>query len=1002
MEHIANLSLHKDPSVFRMNEMEPRAYFIPFDSQADCRAERERSAQFFGLNGEWKFLYKSSVYDMDDFYEEGFDCAGFVSVSVPEIWQTHGADIAQYQTSPYPFIYDPPHVPEKNPCAAYVRSFPFDPREGKRYELHFEGVDSCAYVWLNGAFVGYGECPHCDSAFDITKHLRAGKNRLCVLVLKWCSGSYLDDQDKIRLSGIFRDVYILERAQGGIEDMHIEPETDGSVRVRAKAGAPVRVRIEKDGETKAEAVLENGEACLHVGQPKLWSAEAPELYDITLECAGEFIHRRFGFRTLCVREGVLMVNGSPVKLYGVNRHDSSPDTGYVTDMAFMRAELSLMKRHNINAVRTSHYPNDPRFYELCDELGLYVMSEADMECHGCAYVNDWPGVNASPVFAAAIHDRTVRMLESLKNYTCVCIWSLGNESNWGANLKNEAAYVKKTDPSRLLHYEGWRGGDGDAGLGANLNAEDFAFVQKTFDFQSRMYPQFDAMKKNFENKAMAHLAYVMCEYSHAMGNSCGDLRFYDEIIQSDPRYAGGFVWEWCDHALRLTDERGAQYLGYGGDFGEKHHFANICMDGAVSPDRQPHSALLEMKAVYAPVRVQWNAEGQIEIFSRHSFADLSRYEFAWSVVFDGREEAAGVLDVHCAPGEKCTVGSPYAGRGGKDGVLYIRALTKEDSAWAPKGHPVAEFSFPLPEIPACEQEHSACAPRLEETRSAYIVRGEGFAYHFRKDEGVLSAMELGGVSVLAKPLAFNCFRAPTDNDRSFTRPNNVYSQWHKTFNFGNIEYPELSVRGFACAQEENCVRLTGEFIFAVQGRLPISTGHVEYTVFGDGTLRIAQKGALSEQLPYWLPRYGYELEFAAPLCDMEYFGCGPAECYEDKCSHALLGRYAYTPDDPFGAYEKPQESGSHMGTKWLRMNTAGGALRVQGNFSFCASRYDVHTTTEALHRKDLIASAGTHLYIDHRMSGVGSNSCGGEPPVYECRLNPGEPIDFSVEFKPAP
>jgi len=998
MNSIVSLAYHRDPDVFRMGEIDPRAYFIPFASEDQCAQPREASPHFFTLNGKWAFRYCASLYDMDDFFIEGYDCTDFDTVSVPEVWQTRGVDTAQYQTSPYPFIFDPPHVPEKNPCAAYVRDFDFVPVDGRKYELHFEGKDSCVYVWLNGGFVGYGECPHCDSAFDVTDRLRAGKNRLCVLVLKWCSGSYLDDQDKIRMSGLFRDVYILARAKDGLRDWKIETENSGRVTVQADADAPVYARIEKDGQLLCGGELKDGKAVFEIGSVQLWSAETPVLYDLTLTCAGEYIRRRFGFREMCVEDGVLKVNGKHVVLYGVNRHDSSPDTGYATDVEFMRSELALMKRHNINAVRTAHYPNDPRFYELCDEMGFYVLSEADMECHGCAYVNNWPAVNASPVFSKAIHDRTVRMYEAFKNVTCIIAWSLGNESNWGSNLAAEAAYVKAADPGRLLHYEGWRGGEGDAGLGANLNAEEFEFVRRTFDFHSRMYPQFDVMKHIFDSKATAHMAYVMCEYSHAMGNSCGDLRFYDEIIQSDPRYAGGFVWEWCDHAIRMKDDKGRSFFGYGGDFGEIHHFANICMDGLVTPDRQPHSSLLEMKAVYAPVRAEMGRDGRIEFRNRSSFTDLSEYEIVWSVCFGGVEKASGVLDISCAPGERILVACPWQGMQGEDGAAYVRVLTKKDAVWAAKGHEITAFSF------AVEGEKEpgagkACAPDIRDTASAYTVSGEGFSYLFRKDEGVPCEITIGGENILAKPMRFNCFRAPTDNDKSFTA-SNVYQHWHKTFNFGNIEYPELSVKNFRCTAEEGCAVLSGDFIFAVQGRLPVSVGKIEYRIGGDGRMRIAQKASVNAELPYWLPRYGYEFELKKDLSAIRYFGHGPAECYEDKRSHALLGLYDYLPDDPAGAYEKPQESGSHFGTRWFEAETGAGKLRIEGGFSFCATKYDVHTTTESLHRKDLVPSGGMHLYIDWRMSGVGSASCGGEVPAQDCRINPGDEVDFCITVAP--
>lgn len=998
MMHACELSLHKDPSVFRMNEIDPRAYFIPFEREETCALERERSAFFHGLNGPWKFLYCPSLYDMPDFFEEGFDDSCFEAVDVPEVWQTHGKDRAQYLTSPYPFIVEPPHVPQKNPCAAYVKAFDMQPCKEKRYELHIEGKDSCAYVWLNGKFVGYGECPHGDSAFDVTKHLREGKNRLCVLVLKWCSGSYLDDQDKIRLSGLFRDVYLLERAKDGMKDFSVRTKNGGTVCVSVQADAPVYAKIQKDGRLLCEGEIANGTGEFLVPDPLLWSAEDPQLYDLTLLCAGEAFRHRFGFREVRVRDGVFLVNDKPVKLYGVNRHDSSPDTGYAVSVEFMKNELILMKRHNINAIRTAHYPNDPRFYALCDELGFYVMCEADMECHGCAYVNDYGSVVSSQVFAAAIHDRMERMLSAFKNHACIFSWSLGNESGWGENLRNEAAYVKNTDPTRLLHYEGWCGGDGDAGAQTLLSEEELRFICDTIDFNSRMYPSLEDMRLALESDVTRGMPYMMCEYAHAMGNSGGDLRFYDDVIQSDARYAGGFVWEWCDHSLVLTDENGVAYFGYGGDFGETLHNGNFCLDGAVTPDRVPHSQLLEMKAVFAPVRVSMDQNGRLEILNRSAFADLSAYDFRWAACFEGKEAASGVLDVCCPPAESVMVDAPYAGCG-RDGVLYIRVLTKNGCTWAQRGHEIAAFSFALPEGERT-QKKAFPAPELKQTQAAFLVRTEGFCYTFRRDEGVLSSMILHGKSVLEKPMRFVCFRAPTDNDNAAMLAYNIAKKWRMTFEFGDIAHAELSVRNLSVAKEADCAVISGDFIFGVPGRHAISWGRIEYRVYGDGTLRIVQNAQIADNMPYWLPRYGIAFDFGAPLEQVEYFGLGPAESYEDKRAHALLGRYAYVPDNPEGAYEKPQESGSHTGTKWLEAQILSERLRISGDFSFCASRRELMDVASARHRKDLMQLSGTQLMIDYRMSGVGSASCKGQQPLPEYRINPGEAVVFEIEIRP--
>lgn len=986
-------SYHRDPKAFRVNELADHAYFIPYDSSEMVRSPREKSSYFYLLNGVWKFCYKPSIYDMDDFYVNGFDDSEFEEVTVPENWQLHGKDYAQYQSSPYTFTFDPPNVPEKNPAAAYSKEFDFSRKEGKRYELHFEGKDSCIYVWLNGSFVGYGEVPHSDSSFDITPYLCEGKNRLCVMVLKWCSGSYLDDQDKIRLSGIFRDVYILERSATGIRDFKLVTSNDGKVNLTVEAEEPVNVQLLDQGKMVDYGQIKDGKIQFQVESPVLWSAENPYLYEIMMQCGDEYVLHKFGFREVCLQNQVFCVNGVPVKLYGVNRHDSNPDTGYVVDVEYMRNELIMMKQHNINAIRTAHYPNDPRFYELCDELGFYVLSEADMECHGCLYVDSWKDIIEEPMYAEAIQDRVDRMLCALKNYTCILIWSIGNESSWGTNLKNTAKSVRKTDPTRLIHYH-------EAFTKyALMEDEEKALVNELLDFNARMYTKLEKVAGIFSDESLK-VPLLLTEYSHAMGNSCGDLRFYDDIFQSDPRYAGGFIWEWCDHAIRLKDENGKEYFGYGGDFGEHHHLSNVCMDGLVSPDREIHSSLLEMKAVYAPVRIRREEDGTFTAVNRSAFRDLDEYEIQWKILEEDKEISSGTCHVTATPGASTVLPvkteEPYVAE--NTYILWEVVLVK-DELWAKKGHVVTAFSFPLEtqKEAACDAATDTKCKKLtlEETRAEYIVSGDDFSYLFRKDEGRLCQITVKGENLLAAPIEWNCFRAPTDNDVFWGR--GIATQWNLTKEFGNIEYPELCVKQFEAHVEEGSVRLTGTFLFGVQGECTICAGIVTYLIYNDGRLTISQQGGFSEKLPYWLPRYGYILPLKKETDKIKYFGYGPAECYEDKRSHALLGCYSYNCDEELKTYEKPQESGSHCDTRWVALQSGENALRISGKpFSFCASRYDVHKMAKAAHQKDLTPEDVLYLYVDYRMSGVGSASCGGQHPVYECRINPGEKVDFTI------
>jgi len=991
---LTEYSYHKDPKTVRLHEMDGHAYFIPFDTPERTGDARETSPYFHSLCGDWRFLWKPSVYDMEEFFEEGYDCLAFETVSVPEVWQAHGKDRAQYQTSPYPFVFDPPYIPEKNPCAAYVKDFELSPVAGKRYELHIEGKDSCAYVWMNGSFVGYGEVPHNDSSFDVTPYLRKGANRLCILVMKWCTGTYFDDQDKLRLSGLFREIYVLERAADGIEDFRIRTSMDGVVSLSVRAAAEVRAKIWDRERLLWEGFVSEQSMTVTVENPRLWSAEDPYLYTLELAAAGECIRHRFGIRETAVKDGVFCINGRAVKLYGANRHDSSPDTGYAVDMAHMRRDILLMKQHNLNAIRTSHYPNDPRFYGLCDELGMYVLSEADLECHGCTYPKVWDMLVDDTEWETVVLDRVRRMHDALKNATCIVIWSLGNESSWGRNLRRAAIGLREWDDNeRPIHYQ--------VQLSAYeaMSPEKQAEVNGVLDFFSLMYPGLDQLDGHLRNETIPH-PFLICEYSHSMGNSCGDLRFYDEYFQKSPRFAGSFIWEWCDHALRIKDERGIEFLGYGGDFGETHHGRNICMDGLVDPDRLPHSNLLEAKAVFAPVRITREADGRLCIHNRHAFCDLSRYEMSWEVAVDGQRIDGGVLSVNPLPGERVTVPLPLRERyEGELAALTVWVRLVNEQPWAPKGHLVTAASFELP----CDRPvrpASKKAPILTETRTSYLVTGESFSVAFRKDEGVPGEWIVGGKPLLRQGLRLNCFRAPTDNDSTKNKRLNVSMQWESNSMFGNIEYTEWTVKGFSACVKDGAVILGGELVFGVQGRCPIAVGRIEYEIDGDGRLTVRQKGTISEQLPYFLPRYGYIFSLAAPAQKVRYGGWGPAECYEDKRMHALLGEYDYLPDDPKGTWERPQECGSHCDTRWVTLQCGDRTLRVSGEcFSFCASNYDLHGVTAAKHQKDLTPLAGTELYIDWRMSGVGSASCSGQVAVEACRINAGENFDFSITLE---
>lgn len=1003
------LSLHKDPRVFNCGEIDYRSYFIPFESEEKAAQKREASAYFHSLCGEWLFRYADSAFDMPDFLADNRALADFEAVTVPEIWQMHGKDYLQYQTSPYPFVFNPPYPPTKNPCAAYVKKFPFSKNESKNYELHFEGKDSCIYVWLNGSFIGYGEVPHQDSAFDITPYLKNGENTLCVLVFKWCSGSYLDDQDKIRMSGIFRDVYILERSKCGLKDFSIHADMNGNFSLKVRSDAPVKATLFDQGREIFSAMVENAYA-FKVNDPVLWSAENPYLYTLMLSCDGEFIRQKVGFRTSKTEDGVYTVNGKPVKLYGVNRHDFSPDTGYVLSYEFIENELMLMKQYNINAIRTAHYPNDPRFYELCDELGFYVMCEADQECHGTSYVKGWDQIVNHEQFEAAFVDRMARMYEAFKNYACIVIWSLGNESGWGKNLEKCVDYFNDKDKSRPLHYEAFtmiysNSAGEENNTAAVFDTELDKYINENFGMTVLAYPNLPKVLAMIENKSIT-LPIVFHEYSHAMGNSCGDLRFYDDIVQANDRCMGGFIWEWCDQAARMKDEDGNEYFGYGGDFGEKHHLYNVCMDGLVSPDRVPHSALFEASACFSPIKIKKISHKEYEIYNRNFFSTTDIYNITYEVVLDEITVDVGQIDATVLPRQKKTVcietKDIYLAR---NAIVRFCVSLKSNTAWAERGHVVYRQSFALP----CQMQKESITlakPALFETDIDYTVVSGGLTYVIRKDQGVICRIKNGNSELLSSPLEFSAWRMPTDNDNKIIGGDNgtiygggVSQKWRKSTGFGEMPYPWLEVRDLSAREENGTVVISGSFIFAVPGRLPIAIGQIEY-IFDGSALKIRQTGSINDKFTFWLPRYGYRLAFASKLDNLRYFGYGPGECYEDKREYATLDWYSYTADDSKNSYEKPQECNSRVDTKWLAFSVDGVDFEVSSNsFSFCATSYDINENWRVAHKKDMKESKGTYLHLDYRMSGVGSRSCGGDEPQEQCRINPGENFDFTLTMR---
>ncbi|MBQ7654620.1 MAG: glycoside hydrolase family 2, partial [Clostridia bacterium] len=754
---------HEDLNSLHISTLPDHNYFIPFQKGQDAFSFRESSGLFELLNGQWDFSYYDSIIDLpDDFTHIKLND----KITVPSNWQLFGYDKAQYTNINYPIPFDPPYVPDENPVGIYKRRYNYTP-DSLRKILCFEGVDSCFYLYINSSFVGYSQVSHHTSEFDVTDFLSDGENEITVAVLKWCDGTYLEDQDKFRLSGIFRDVYILSRPERRLENYVVTAQPDDSLingifRITLQ-GSDAVIRL-YDGEKLLfeEKVKENETTEKSLENVDLWSAESPYLYKLEIETENEIIGEKIGFRKVCVEDGILKLNGRHIKIFGANRHDSYPDTGYYADKKRMRSDLTMMKKHNINAVRTSHYPNAPEFYSICDELGLYVIDEADIEAHGCVNISnkyDITGYDAISLiacderFRSAILDRERLLVTRDINRPCVIFWSLGNESGYGGNFAEGAKLIKSLDSTRLVHYE------------------SVASLEKTpyddLDVLSAMYWSSDTIRKFMKGKN-ENRPFILCEYCHAMGNGPGDLEEYHQLFMENDRLCGGLIWEWADHAVILgkTDDGKIKY-GYGGDSGEKHDDGNFCMDGLCYPDRKPHTALYEAKQVFRPVRVDMTENGKFIISSLLRFIDAGKYlECKWEITDESGKLYDGSFDFSVEPMSKCEVTIAEAAKAFENDT-YIRFIFTAKNSYGcyDDGD---EVCFRQIKIYTAEKQSLPVSEKLvkfEEKPLEYRITTDGAEYVFDRRKAAFSKIIIDGKNILEKELEYNFFRAPTDNDQ---------------------------------------------------------------------------------------------------------------------------------------------------------------------------------------------------------------------------------------------
>ena len=980
---------YENLNVLHENTMPARAYYIPASKRMDNLVEhREESDRMQLLNGTWKFQYFTSIYNIkDSFFEKNYDTENFDEIQVPSVWQMAGYDTHQYTNIRYPFPFDPPYVPQDIPCGAYVHNFEYsrDEKASKAF-LNFEGVDSCFYVWINGSYVGYSQVSHMTSEFDVTDVLQDGTNTVAVLVMKWCDGSYLEDQDKFRMSGIFRDVYILKRPEQAISDYHIKSKIEdilAKVELDVKFYSPTNVKISIEDKNGAVVALgsidEEGTAVLEIASPELWNTENPYLYKLILETENEVIVDHIALRKVEIKDQVIYLNGQKIKFRGVNRHDSDPVTGFTISLEQITTDLTLMKQHNFNAIRSSHYPNAPFFYEMCDKYGFMVIDEADIEAHGpfMIYRKEDTDYNRfkrwneriadDPVWEEAIVDRVKLMVERDKNRFCIVMWSMGNESAYGCNFEKALEWTKNYDPDRITQYES-----------ARYRNYDETYDYSNLDVYSRMYPALSEIQEYLDKDGSK--PFLLVEYCHSMGNGPGDFEDYFQMIQDNDKMCGGFVWEWCDHAIAHgTAENGKTIYAYGGDHGEEIHDGNFCMDGLVYPDRTVHTGLLEYKNVYRPVRVvSYDKEsGELVLHNYMDFDDLKDYvKISYELTQDGLVISKDILsEFSVVPhGEGKTNLKISVPENGKCYLKLIYHLKKElplldedhilgfDEIEVSKDDAKCKLAEKWMQKTAVDSEL-----QVNENDTQIHIKGREFAYTIDRRTALFTEMKFAGREYLNHPMELNIWRAPTDNDMY------IKAEWKKA------HYDKAYTRAYTTevVQGKNGVKIVSHASVVAETVQKILDVTITWKIDASGKIDADIEATKDGEFPD-LPRFGVRMFLDKKLSDARYFGMGPQESYRDKHQAASHGLYRANVRDLHEDYIRPQENGSHYDCEYVELNNSryGIVVSAENAFSFNASYYTQEELEKKTHNYELTESDSIVFCVDYALNGIGSNSCG--------------------------
>lgn len=993
-----------------INRMPARAHFLTFPSKEKALLNNNRYTHAFkNLNGVWKFMFLDAPeYSPEGFFNSDFDVTKMDDITVPGNWQLQGYGKMHYSDLWYNFPINPPYVPTENPTGIYKRTFFVEESyRDKKIIIRFCGVDSAYHLWINGKEVGYSKVARNESEFDITDLIRVGEeNDVTVRVYQWSDGTYLEDQDMWWESGIFRDVELIGVPKDGINDYKVIADLDDEYKngifkveafLRTTKEVNVTFELVDAGENTVftkTVVAKEGKACIDevIADVNHWTAETPYLYKLfmTVEDDGriiEVIPQNVGFRNIRLNGETFLVNGVAIKFKGVNRHDYSPQNGRVVSREEIEKDIILMKQFNINAIRTSHYPNSYYLYDLCDEYGMYLIAETDLECHGFELTGDYKWITDDPSWELAYVSRMTRMIERDKNHPAIIFWSLGNESAFGCNFRKMTDVAHEMDPTRLVHYEG-------------------DFDVEAADVYSTMYTWIENPKKPYLMKDIIEKSkkpHIHCEYCHAMGNGPGNLKDYQDLVYAHDKLQGGFVWEWFDHGIESFTESGEKYYRYGGDFGDDPSNKDFCIDGLIMPDRTPSPGLYEYKKVIEPITTTSIdiQKGIINLLSRYDFANLDRFNLVYKVMEDDVILQTGFMavpSIEARANKDITLPYDLSVIKVKPGAHYyvnISYQLREDTSYASSGHELATAQFELPLYKEGIMVRPEGILNVEKEHTTLHVKGANFSLDFNLVNGNLMNIVRDGMQVLSKGPRLTLWRAPISNDME------IIDKLKKVY-FLHLEHEV--VMNIDYHMEGNILKVEVDTINSTTNSAWHFKTKYVYTVCPSGDILIDVEGTPSGRVdlaPDMLPRIGVSMHLDKSMEHVRYFGMGPGENYADSKEAAQMGLYANTVDGLFTNYVIPQENGNHMGCKWVSMtNDRGMGLlaSTEGDFNFSASWYEDKDLDDAKHTCDLVKRDYIVFNVDYKQNALGTNSCGQwQLDKYRAKFE-----DFKLSFRLTP